>query len=133
MKYLPLPCLLLSLIFSNALAAAEQVVCHLTYGGQTEDIAAAPTLDPYRVGTALIGSHFLFRIVFRRQPDDLAGIKLYTYSPGDGGGQPIHQASYPYPPANASVDGFTGRHLVYEPILGAELEYWCELQSGAAK
>lgn len=133
MKYLALSCLLLPLTFPQTATAAEQVLCHLIYGGQTQDIVAAPTLDPYHTASQPVGSHFLFRIVFRREPADLAGIKLYTHAPGDAGAQPIHQASYRYPPANAPADGFTGRHFVYEPVLGAELEYWCELQSGTAK
>ena len=137
MNSLALPCLLLSLSFANTPMAAEvpaeRVVCHVGYGGQTEDLAAAPTLDPYRVAAVPVGSHFLFRIVFRREPLDLAGIKLHAYALGDAGAQPIHQASYRYPPAHAGADGFTGRQFVYEPGLGAELQYWCELQSGAAK
>ena len=41
---------------------------------------------------------------------------------------PLHQARYrpPLPTAApGSLHGFTGLQRVYEPSLGAELQYWC--------
>lgn len=114
--------------------SANQVTCHVTYGGQTEKISVSPSETPYTVTPKAIGSYFLFRAVFRDTPADLASIKLYTYVDNDVGPTLIHQASYPYPVDNViGQNGFTGHQRVYEPIRDSELEYWCELQMGAGK
>ena len=105
---------------------AASVACHVTYGGETRVISAAPTSDPYSVAPVAIGSFFLFCIVFRQQPADLASIKLYTYADHDSGPTLIHQATHPYPPP---ASAFSGRHAVYEPLRDGELQYWCELKA----
>ena len=109
-------------------AYAAKVSCHLTYGGETRVVEAAPTSDSYTVAPVAIGSYFLFRIVFRDQPADLAGIKLTTFADRNEGPVVIHQATYPYPPPSAAAGSFTGRHVVYEPVRDGELQYWCELK-----
>lgn len=114
-------------------AQAQIVACHLSYGGQTQTIEARPTTDPYTVAPMAIGSYFLFRIVFRQEPTDLAGIKLYTYADRDTGPAILHQASYAWPAANAAVYGFSGLNFVYEPVRDGELQYWCEIKGEAAK
>lgn len=106
---------------------ADSVACHVTYGGETRIISANATNDPLTVAPVAIGSYFLFRIVFRREPADLAAIKLYTYADRDSGPTIIHQATYAYPPA-PSVNGFSGLNFVYEPVRDGELQYWCELK-----
>ena len=122
-----------ALLLGSLPAQAETVFCHIEYGGESRLIEAAPTSAPYAELPTAIGSFFLFRIVFRTEPRDLAGIKLYTYANRDSGPTLLHQASYAYPPLNATVDGFTGRNFVYEPMRDGELEYWCELKKQAAK
>ena len=107
---------------------AASIACHVTYGGETRTISAAPTSDPYSVAPVAIGSYFLFRIVFRQEPADLATIKLTTYADRDEGRTIIHQATYAYPPAPAVVHGFTGLNFVYEPVRDGELRYWCEMK-----
>ena len=109
-------------------AYAANVDCHLTYGGETRVVSAQPTTAPESIAPVAIGSYFLFRIVFRQEPVDLAGIKLYTYADRDEGPTIIHQATYPYPPQPASVHGFSGLNFVYEPVRDGELQYWCELK-----
>ena len=109
-------------------AHAAGVACHVTYGGETQVISAAATTRPLAVAPVSIGSYFLFRIVFRQEPADLAAIKLYTYADRDDGPTIIHQATYAYPPAPAVVHGFTGLNFVYEPVRDGELQYWCELK-----
>lgn len=109
-------------------AHAASVVCHLTYGGETRIVSAGPTTAPATVAPVAIGSYFLFRIVFRQEPADLAGIKLYAYADRDEGPVIIHQATYPYPPPAAAVNGFSGLNFVYEPVRDGELQYWCELK-----
>ena len=119
-----------------ALAApgrADSVACHVSYGGETRVIEAAPVASPYAVAPVAIGSYFLFRIVFRREPADLAGIHLYPYADRNDGPVLIHQASHRYPPGNATGDGFTGRQTVYEPLRDGELQYWCALNPGTAQ
>jgi hypothetical protein len=126
-----LGCLATALIASTA--QAQTVACHLTYGGQTQTVEARPTTDPYTVAPMAIGSYFLFRIVFRQEPADLAGIKLYAYADRDAGPALLHQASYALPAGNAAVHGFSGLNFVYEPVRDGELQYWCELKGEAAK
>ena len=122
---------LLGALFAAALSfttQADSVVCHVTYGGETRHLEARPTTTPYSVTPSSIGSYFLFRIVFRDQPVDLAGIKLTAYADRDEGPTIIHQATYPYPPPSAAVHGFSGLNFVYEPVRDGELQYWCELK-----
>jgi hypothetical protein len=109
-------------------ALAAKVSCHLTYGGETRVVDAAPTSDPHTVAPLAIGSYFLFRIVFRDQPADLAGIKLTTYADRNEGPVIIHQAAHPYPLPAAAMGGFTGLNFVYEPVRDGELQYWCEMK-----
>ena len=109
-------------------ALAATVACHVTYGGETRVISAAATTQPLAVAPVPIGSYFLFRIVFRQEPADLANIRLTTYADRDEGPTIIHQASYAWPPPPAAVHGFTGRNFVYEPVRDGELQYWCEMK-----
>jgi len=117
---------LAALIAASTPAQAEIVACHVTYGGGTQTMVAAPVDAPYGVAPVAIGSFFLFRIVFQTEPADLASIKLYTYANQDSGPVIIHQASYAYPATNATVNGFSGLVFVYEPLRDSELQYWCE-------
>jgi len=107
---------------------AASVACHVTYGGETRVIGAAATTRPLTVAPVAIGSYFLFRIVFREEPADLANIRLTTYADRDEGPTIIHQATHAYPPPPAAVHGFTGLNFVYEPVRDGELQYWCELK-----
>ncbi|GEM_PF-465379 len=115
---------------SLPLAAAEQVACHYTYGGETKVLAAQPVASPYGVKPIQVGSYFLFRVVFQNSPADLASIKVYTYADREGGPVLVHQASYPYPvKAIGGVrHGFTGQQWVYEPVRDGELQYWCGME-----
>ena len=119
-------------LFAMALAGtvyAEQVVCTVTYGGETQQLVAPPVSSPYSVNSIEVGSYFHLRVVFQKWPADLASIKIYTYADRDEGLVPVHQATYPYPLASsgAARHGLTGLHWVYEPTRDGELEYWCRL------
>ena len=108
--------------------AAEQVLCHYTYGGETKTQAAAPVASPYAVKAIDIGSFFHFRVVFQNRPADGASIKIYTYADRDDGPLLVHLATFPYPPPHRGVRyGFSGLHSVHEPARDGELQYWCEL------
>ncbi|WP_265943834.1 hypothetical protein [Dechloromonas sp. A34] len=124
--------LLGALAGAATIAEADTVACHLTYGGQTQIVEARPSASPYNEAPVAMGSYFLFRIVYRQEPADLAGIKLYAYADRDSGPVIIHQASHPSTAANRAKHGFTGLQYVYEPVRDGELQYWCELRVGAA-
>jgi hypothetical protein len=109
-------------------AFADEVACHYTYGGETKTLIAKPVASPYAVPTVALGSYFRFKVVFQKEPADLASVKIYAYADKDEGAVPIHQATYPYPPARDGPYGFTGLHFVYEPVRDGELQYWCRLQ-----
>ena len=117
-----------TLLALSGATLAESVVCHVSYGGTTQQVEALPVSSPYRVSPVAIGSYFLFRIVFQKEPADLANIKLYTYADRDSGPVIIHQASYAYPVQNLTVNGFSGLNFVYEPVRDGELQYWCEIK-----
>ena len=112
-------------------AQAEQVVCHYTYGGESKVLATHPVKSPYAEKGIKVGSYFLFRLVFQNEPANLAAIKVYSYVDRDEGPALIHQATFPYPPPGkaASPYGFSGLHLVYEPVRDSELQYWCEMEA----
>lgn len=114
-----------------ASAAAPQVACRYTYGGESQWLLAGAVASPYTVPSIKVGSYFRFRVVFQQHPADLASIKVYTYADRDDGPVLIHQANYRYPPS-APADapyGFTGQQFVYEPVRDGELEYWCRMQT----
>lgn len=129
-------------VASGANGATEQLVCEYTYGGETRQLLAQPqdvAEAAYTLGTTPVGSYFLFRAVFLKQPQDQAAIKIYTYADMDSGPALIHQATYPYPWPAAHGNtkhryGFTGLQSVYEPMRDGELQYWCGLtQTKAGK
>lgn len=120
---------------SQAAAAAEQVVCHYTYGGEKKQLAVSPVASPYTVAPIQVGSYFLLRVVFERPPGAAPAVNIYVYADKDDGPVPLHHASHPYPAARAarSAYGFTGLQRVYEPVRDGELEYWCAANaSGSA-
>ncbi|MEI7613374.1 MAG: hypothetical protein WCK63_10720 [Betaproteobacteria bacterium] len=109
---------------------AQQVICHYTYGGETQQLVVQPVASPYATKGVPVGSFFEFRAVFQNKPADIAAIKIYTYAEREEGTVLVHQAVYPYPPARHRMTnyGFTGVHFVYEAMSNAELKYWCELE-----
>lgn len=110
---------------------AQTVACHLTYGGETQIVEAPPGNAPYTGEPTAIGSFFQFRIVFVREPTDLARINLYTHADLGEAPIPLQHASHPYPLRNQERYGFTGLQRVYEPKRESELQYWCELRETA--
>jgi hypothetical protein len=122
-------CLGFALLLLPSWVHAEQVLCHYTYGGVTKQLHALPVSSPYTVKAVQVGSYFKFRVVFQNRPADIASVKVYTYADRDEGQALIHQATYPYPPANrrAAPYGFSGLHFVYETMRDGELQYWCEM------
>jgi len=123
-----------ALAFTLALPThAQTVACHLTYGGETRGVEATPGNAPYAGEPTAIGSFFLFRIVFVREPADLARINLYTHADLGEAPIPIQHASHPYPVGNQGRYGFTGLQRIYEPKRESELQYWCELKEAPGR
>ncbi|MGL5985896.1 MAG: hypothetical protein ACRCZ5_03315 [Burkholderiales bacterium] len=125
---------LTGLLFASG-ASAAQVMCHVSYGGETRTIAAQPSSDPYRIAPQAIGSLLMFRVVFEALPGAPPAVKIYSYVDRDEGIALIHQASYAHPAATRSQGefGFTGQQAVYEPLRDGELQYWCEISSTKVK
>jgi len=108
-------------------AFADQVTCHIMYGGENFSVIAQPTGDPYRVEGQKIGRYFEFKASYVTQPADLAAISLYVYATASGESVLIHQVKFAADVTNAATPwGFTGFHYVYEPSKSSELQYWCE-------
>ncbi|HTY99081.1 MAG TPA: hypothetical protein VMB75_04565 [Rhodocyclaceae bacterium] len=128
----PAPLVLALALLAPAIAAADQVVCHLSYGGEDKVVIAKPTTSPYTVPTIEVGSYFRFKVVFQKEPADQAAVKIYTYADKDEGAVPIHAVTYRYPPHGNGPYGFTGMHFVYEPVRDGELQYWCGLEPDGA-
>ncbi|WP_417067724.1 hypothetical protein [Niveibacterium terrae] len=120
---------LLALTLALPASAAEQILCHVEYGGETRELRAAPVSSPYAVAPTAIGSYFLFRVVFERS----GSVKLYTYADREQGPVPIHVAEYQRQDLRPGRYGFTGVQTVYEPLRDGELKYWCELVGKAAR
>jgi hypothetical protein len=117
------------LTLARPAGAAEQVLCHVEYGGETRELRADPVSSPYAVAPTAIGSYFLFRVVFERS----GPVKLYTYADHDAGPVPIHVAEYPRSLLRSRGRSFTGVQTVYEPLRDGELKYWCELVGKGAR
>jgi hypothetical protein len=108
-------------------AFADQVSCHIIYGGENFSVVAQPTDDPYRVEGRKIGRYFEFKAAYVTQPADLAAISLYVYATASGESVLIHQVKFAAGVANGAAPwGFTGFQYVYEPSKSSELQYWCE-------
>ena len=107
--------------------SATEVACHYVYGGEEHVLTAAAVASPYAVPAIAVGSYFELRVVFQDAPATVAAVHVYTYAAHGGERSLVHEASYRYPPTRDAGEpyGFTGRQLVYEPVLGSELEYWC--------
>lgn len=116
--------------FAGPASAGERVACHYAYGGEENVVHAAAVASPYEVGSVEVGSYFRLRVVFRDRPADLATVKVYVYADRDEGATPIHQGTWPWPPAvRGGSYGFTGLHAVYEPVRDGELQYWCAMEA----
>ena len=114
-------------------AHADDVRCHIVYGGESFTVDAAPTDRPYSVPAQKIGRYFEFKAVYTNAPPRAAAINLYVYAIASGEPVPIHQAKH-RPPFNApgARYGFTGLNFVYEPSKGSELQYCCKLRASGA-
>lgn len=113
--------------------AADELRCHVGYGGETQLLRADPVTSSYGVAPVSVGSYFLFRMVFEQPAGQRGAVKLYTYADRDDAAVPIHVAEFPLPLARGGRFGFTGMQRVYEPVRDGELEYWCELGKARAR
>lgn len=120
---------LLALLSAGA-SQAQNVRCHMTYGGVTKAFVIAPVASPYDAPLQAEGSYFAFRVVNQTEPLDLASVKVYVYASLDSGPRLIQQATWLASESPQSgtqrPHGFTGLQTVYEPVRDGELQYWCE-------
>ena len=123
---------LLGALLLAAGARAESVACHVTYGGATQIIEARPVDSPYGVTPTAIGSFFLFRIVFRREPADLASISS-TPMPTATAGRPC--SIKPATPTRRAMARSTAlaAGMPFMNRCVTRLQYWCELKMAAGK
>lgn len=107
--------------------AAPAVTCRAEYGGETQRVTAQPASSPYDVAAVPVGRRFSMRVVVQGEPAEMASVRVYTYSGHAPVPTLIHLAAYPWPVSSdpARRHGFTGLQKVYEPGIGAELQYWC--------
>ena len=120
----------LGLCLGASQAQAQNVRCHMTYGGATKAFTILPVRSEYDAPAQAEGSYFTFRVVNLVEPIDRAAVKVYVYSNPDSGPRLIHQGTWTAAETPAAgtrrPHGFTGLHKVYEPLRDGELQYWCE-------
>ena len=122
-----------ALFGSSVGAQADEVRCHIIYGGENFTVNAPAVTDPYTVDSQKIGRYFAFRAVYVAEPARYAAVSLYVYSTFSGESVLIHEVKFPVNQANAHPPyGFTGFNYVYEPSKSSELQYWCEFVASAA-
>lgn len=108
-------------------AFADDVVCHVIYGGENFTVKASATADPYSVRGEKIGRYFEVKVSYVATPAELAALSVYVYATATGESVLIHQAKFPADVQNATGPwGFTGFNYVYEPTRSSEIQYWCE-------
>jgi hypothetical protein len=108
--------------------ATVQLQCRLEQGPTVIQVATQAVSDPYRVPPVRINT-FRFKPVVVGTARQVAYIKLYTYYDTPRGALLLHEAKYVAPqPGPASL---TGTVNVYEPLLGRELRYGCQLVDAA--
>ena len=98
--------------------------CTYTWGGEAKTVRVDAALDVYRVAPITVGEHFALKVVYVREPADVAGVRVYTYQVTSDGLLPLSEAKYAPPYGAGGAHGFTGLQFVYEPR-GDELQYSC--------
>ncbi|NTV11968.1 MAG: hypothetical protein HGA47_14550 [Zoogloea sp.] len=122
--------LMVMLAVSGASAAAPQLHCQVSQGGDTWNLAFAPEADPYLVKAVDINGNFRFKAAVIGDGGRIDYVKIYTYYQTRRQAVLLHAARYPAPavaPAGASPTALTGLQYVYSPRLGRELQYGCAL------
>ena len=140
--YRPLVSLLIASL--SALASVSSVAepfsdsrrlsCEVTYAGETQHIAIAPTQDPYSQASVNIRNRFRFKAVHVQGGDATPRIGIYVYL--ETAQQPLliqHvlvQPPYPEAPSAKRVNLF-GEQRLYAGRLERELIYRCFLGQDA--
>ena len=127
--YRAAPCIAAALLlFAADAAAMPHLRCEVVYAGSSHIVEADLGTDPYTTKSVDIDGRFRFKAVMLGQGERLDVVKLYAYY--ETRRQPIliEEAKYlpPFNYANAP-DALTGRHYLYAPPLGRELQYGCTL------
>jgi hypothetical protein len=115
---------------SCPLIAAQDMTltCHVTYAGETQEIAICPTPEPYSHEAVNIGHRFLFKAVHVNDENRSPRIGIYVYFGDKQSPRLIQhiQIRPPYPKLQNgdSVDLIGEQHL-YAGALERELIYRC--------
>lgn len=120
-------------VMTSAAPAADtrQLACEVTYAGQTQRIAVAPTADPYRQEAVNIRNRFRFKAVHVQGAEVTPRIGIYVYLEVDPHPLLIQhvtlQPPYPQAAAGARAD-LVGEQRLYAGRLERELIYRCFLE-----
>ena len=115
---------------STTATASPLLRCQIKQGGQTSNLEATPTNDPYTVKAIEINGRFRFKAVVIGTTQQVDYIKLYSYYTPSRQPVLIHQATYlsPIPPSGSNPVLLTGINTVYSPSLEREMQYQCSLE-----
>ncbi len=120
-------------VMTSAAPAADtrQLACEVTYAGQTQRIAVAPTADPYRQEAVNIRNRFRFKAVHVQGAEVTPRIGIYVYLEVDPHPLLIQhvtlQPPYPQAAAGARAD-LVGEQRLYAGRLEREMIYRCFLE-----
>ena len=106
--------------------AAPQLLCQVTYAGQTVSVRAQPVQDPYPVPAVNIRGRFRFKPVVVGTPERVDRVLIYVYAESRPHPVLLQQARY-LPPFD-STRTLTGLQRLYAGPLERELIYSCDCQ-----
>jgi len=104
---------------------AQDVLCHLSYGGTARTLQVPPSRYSDEVMPQLQGASFEFQVLNRVPPEPGAGVQVRSYSRVDERPFLLHQGTY-WDTSAQGPHGFSGLQTVRDPRHGHELVYWCE-------
>ena len=106
---------------STTATASPLLRCQIKQGGQTINLEATPTNDPYTVKAIEINGRFRFKAVVIGTTQQLDYIKLYSYYTPSRQPVLIHQATYlsPIVTTGTSSVSLTGNQHCLFTVTGA--------------
>lgn len=108
-------------------AMAQNVNCHITFGGATRTFTVAPAASFAETPNPLLeGASLSLTVVNQLPPAPGAGVTVRTYSRANDEPVLLHQAYYLPDATPTGPHGFTGLQVVREPQRQREIAYWCE-------
>ena len=110
-------------------SAAPLLRCEVTYGGESQVVAAGVVADPYVVPSHNISGRFWFKPVMVGKGHSVEYVKIYAYFETDLQPILIQSVTYlpPLPRSRQPTD-LTGTQRLYAGTSERELIYRCTLQ-----